>query len=193
MPFSDGTREYTTDGSSLGGYVNLAKAGIDYGIGAFTPNRWGQAVADELAASGCFRAVRFVADISQGNDDEVIVAGIVTKADVPIIGGADPVRFAVSLNARTGRGGKIFWDKAVSRDEAPGAGYGLGCGFNRQCAIDRRHAHHNDLLRGMYLEARQDLVATLARDRVAANERPDRPAPAGSVDETIERILEEKR
>jgi hypothetical protein len=189
LPFADGTREYTTDGSSLGGYVNLAKSGIDHGVDAFTSNRWGKAFADELAASGCFLAVRYVTDISQGADDEVIVAGTVMKADVPILGGADPVRFAVSLNARIGRDGRTIWEKAVSRDEALGVGYALGCGFNRQCAIDRRHAHHNDLLRGMYLEARQDLVATLARDRGDASERPGRPASAGSADETIEGIL----
>lgn len=192
LPFADGTREYTTDGSSLGGYVNLAKSGIDHGIDAFTPNRWGKAFADELAASGSFLAVRFISEISQGADDEVIVAGTVTKADVPILGGNDPVRFAVSLNARTGRDGRTIWEKAVSRNEALGVGYALGCGFNRQCAIDRRHAHHNDLLQGMYFEARRDLVATLARDRADANEPTGRPAPAGTVDETIEGILKGK-
>jgi hypothetical protein len=192
LPFVDGTREYTINGSSLGGYVNLAKTGIDYGISAFTPNRWGKAFADELSASGCFHAVRFVSDISQVVNDEVVVAGTVTNADVPILGGSDPVRFAVSLNARVGRDGKAFWEKALSKDEALGGGYSLGCGLNRQCAIDRRHSHHNDLLRVMYLEARQDLVASLASDRGDKNERFDKNGSHGSVDETIEFILKDK-
>jgi hypothetical protein len=197
LPFTDGTGEYTRHDSSKGGYVNLAKTGIDYGIGPFTPNRWGEAFAAELAASGGFQAVRFVADISGGADDEVIVAGTVTKADVPIIGGSDPVRFAVNLNARIGKDGRPFWDKTVSREDATGGGYGVGCGFSRQCAIDRRHAHHNDLLRGIFIEASADLTKSLSsrsgsrggENGLSSGASPSLLPSTESLDETIEEIL----
>jgi len=195
LPFRDGTEEYTRKGSSLGGYVNLAKTGIDYGIAAFPPNRWGKAFADELAASGKFEAVRFVSDISEGDNDEVIVTGTVTKADVPILGGSDPVRFAVILNARTGRDKPPFWNKAVSREDALGVGYALGCGLDRQCAIDKRHAHHNNLMREMFLEAREDLTESLASPSGNRGKSPrffPSASPAQtpeSVDEMIEGIL----
>jgi hypothetical protein len=197
LPFRDGTAENTRQDSSLRGYVNLAKTGIDYGPAAFPPNRWGKAFADELAASGKFRAVRFVSDISEGDDDEIIVAGTVTKADVPILGGSDPVRFAVILNARIGRDKPPFWNKVVSRYDALGVGYALGCGLDRQCAIDQRHAHHNDLLREMFLEARVALAESLSSrsgSRVkesgfSPSATPSQQQTPVSVDETIEFIL----
>ncbi len=197
LPFRDGTGEYTRNGSSLGGYVNLAKTGIDYGIAPFPPNRWGKAFADELAASGKFQAVRFVSDISEGDDDEIIVAGTVTKADVPILGGSDPVRFAVSLNARIGRDKPPFWNKVVSRENSLGVGYALGCGLARQCAIDQRHAHHNNLLREMFLEARVDLAESLSsllgnrvkESGLSPSAYPAQQQTPESVDETIEFIL----
>ncbi|MDO8944792.1 MAG: hypothetical protein Q7U75_16545 [Desulfobacterales bacterium] len=196
LPFRDGTEEYTRNGSSLGGYVNLAKTGIDYGIAAFPPNRWGKAFADELAASDGFQAVRFVSDISEGADDEILVAGTVTKADVPILGGgSDPVRFAVRLNARIGRDKPPFWNKVVSREGSKGVGYLSGCGLDRQCVIDRRHAHHNDLMREMFREARVDLAKSLSSrsgSRVKESGFSPSASPAQtpeSVDEMIEGIL----
>ncbi|PKN11334.1 MAG: hypothetical protein CVU69_13125 [Deltaproteobacteria bacterium HGW-Deltaproteobacteria-4] len=188
LPFRDGTAENTRQDSSLRGYVNLAKTGIDYGVAVFPPNRWGKAFADELAASAKFQAVRFVSDISEGDDDEIIVAGTVTKADVPIPGGSDPVRFAVILNARIGRDKPPFWNKVVSRENSLGVGYALGCGLDRQCAIDQRHAHHNNLLREMFLEARVDLSETLSSRSGSRGKESSAQTPE-SVDETIEFIL----
>jgi len=200
LAFADGTGEYTRHNSSTGGYVNLAKTGIDYGIGAFPPNQWGKAFADELKASGEFREVRFVFDLSEGANDEVIVAGTVTKADVPLPGSSDPVRFSVSLNARVGRDGQIFWEKPVAREDAAEGGYATGCGFDRQCAIDRRHAHHNDVLRGMFLEASADLATSLSsrsgrqgkEDVLPPGVSPLTVPSMESVDETIEGILNGK-
>lgn len=200
LAFADGTGEYTRHDSAKGGYVNLAKTGIDYGIAAFAPSQWGKACADDFAASGEFREVRFAFDRSEAANDDVIVAGTVMKADVPLPGSTEPVRFTVSLNARNGRDGQIFWEKTVSREDAAVGGYATGCGLDRQCAIDRRHAHHNDLVRGMFLEAREDLAKSLSSgsgsqgtgDMLPPGAAPSTVPAMKSVDETIEGILNAK-
>ncbi len=61
LPFVDGTENFTMRGSVFSdGRYNLAKAGMYKSMDALTPEFWGKSFADELAASGSFRAVRFV-------------------------------------------------------------------------------------------------------------------------------------
>ena len=196
LPFADGTGEYTQRDSSRGGYINLAKSGIDYWIGTVTPGQWGKAFADELTASGEFLDVRLISDISEGANDEVIVTGTVRNMDVPLPGSFEPVRFSVSMNARNGKIGQIFWEKSVSREDAAADGYNTGCGFDRQCGVNRRHAHYNDLLRTIFLEAKADFAKRIASSSgsqgidLLSPGVPSSTLPSKkSVDETIEDIL----
>lgn len=193
LPFEDGTEDFTKRTTSSGGYVNLAKSGIDYRINFLPPDQWGKAFADDLASSGAFPLVRFVYDASEAADDEVVIAGIVTKAYLSIHGRPDPSLCTVSLNARTGKQGRVFWEKITSREEILGIGYGEGCGFERQCAIDQCHTHFNRILRGVFLEARQDLIRTLVRDGVSNKDAPSsKISVPESVDRLIEHIIKEK-
>lgn len=193
LPFVDGTEGFTQRTTSHGEYVNLAKSGVDYRINLLPPDQWGKAFADELAASGSFQQVRFVYDISEVADNEVVIAGVVTKAYLAIASRTNPSLFAVTLNARTGKQGRAFWEKSTSREEVSGAGYGEGCGFSRQCAVDQYHAHWNKIVMGAFLDARQDFVTTLLRRGGGKKDEPsNKTATPESVDLLIKHIIKEK-
>ena len=70
LPFEDGTENFTKRGSTLSdGQYNLAKTGIPGVMTAMPPEFWGKSFADELAASGSFRSVRFVYSPSEIKDE----------------------------------------------------------------------------------------------------------------------------
>jgi hypothetical protein len=197
LPFKDGTEDFTRRGSVLnGGYFNLAKSGYSGMIEALPPPVWAKFFADDLAASGNFRSARFVSDVSEAADDEVIVEGTVTKAYFAIHR-TDPSRFAVALNARVGGQGKPFWEKPVSREMALGKKYGAGCGLSVQCSLDLVHGHHNRMMQELFAEARAGLVEKLASlsgslpgDVVPPSAiAPVQPQSHESVDGEIDRIL----
>jgi hypothetical protein len=192
LPFKDGTEDFTQRGSSsAGGYINIAKAGYRSIITALPPPLWAKYLADDLAASGDFRSVRFAYDTSEISSEEVIIEGTVLKAYHPFMG-TDPNLFAVRLDARIGKGGKAFWQKDISRQDAFGAGYGVGCTVSLQCVIDVRHSHYNRILREIFIEARQDLIAALREGTGGKDGLSGKPAATGTVDELIGNILRGK-
>jgi hypothetical protein len=193
VSFSDGTEDFTKRGSVMsGGYFNLAKSGYSGMIEALPPQIWAKFFADDLAASGSFRSARFVFDVSEAADDEVIVGGAVTKAYFAIHR-TEPSRFALALNARRGRHGSPFWEKSVSSDAALGKAYGEGCGLSIQCSLDLVHGHHNRMMQALFAEARADLLRALepapgSGEAIAAPTPAPSPSPE-SVEKTIDRIL----
>lgn len=83
LPFKDGTEDFTKRGSIFASetlFYNLAKSGISGMIPALTPDLWAKAFADEMAASGAFRAVRFVYTPSELVDEDLFIEGAVLKA-----------------------------------------------------------------------------------------------------------------
>ena len=193
LPFKDGTEDFTRRGSDMGpgGYVNIAKAGYRSIITALPPPLWARYLAEDMAASGDFRAVRFAYDTSEISNDEVMIEGTVLKAYHPFWG-TDPNLFAVRLGARIGKDGKTFWQKDISRQDTFGAGYGVGCMFSLQCVIDVRHSHYNKILREIFLEARQDLIAALQGGTGGKDELSGKSAAPETVDELIGNILRGK-
>jgi len=192
LPFKDGTEDFTQRGSSsAGGYINIAKAGYRSIITALPPPLWARYLADDMAASGDFRAVRFAYDTSEISNDEVMIEGTVLKAYHPFMG-TDPNMFAVRLDARIGKDGKTFWQKDISRQDTFGAGYWVGCAVSLQCAIDARHSHYNKILREIFLEARQDLIAALQGGTGGKDELSGKSAAPETVDELIGNILRGK-
>ena len=203
LPFKDGTEDFIKRGSVLAPeslYYNLAKAGIGGQMTALTPDLWAKAFADDTAAAGVFRSVRFVYGPSELVDEDFYIEGTLEKATVS---GAwvNPSEFALGLRAIRRADKKPVWEKEVSRvwKNTPATLY-KGCGgMAIQCMVDRHHADANRAMREIFAEARADLVGTLASDsgsRAGEGGIPPTGSPAPqapeSVEQTIERLLKEK-
>ena len=210
LPFKDGTEDFTKRGSVLAPetlYYNLAKAGIGGQITALTPDLWAKAFADDTAAAGVFRSVRFVYGPSELVDEDLYIEGTLEKATVS---GAwvNPSEFALGLRAIRRADKKPVWEKEVSRvwKNTPATLY-KGCGgMAIQCMVDRHHADANRVMREIFAEARADLMATIAsRSGIRAGGKDPRPAPSAageatdsgtakpeSVEQTIDKILRGK-
>lgn len=200
LPFGDGTGDYAVRGSVLtpGNCThNLAKGGIGGRITALTPDLWAKAFADDLAASGAWRSVRFVYGMPELADEDFIVEGTLLSADSGLLHLKGPNRFALSLAARRKEGGGPVWVKEVVREWEIPDGFFAGCGFPEQCRTDRAHADVNRMMQALFSEAAADLARTLSplsAGRAGEDVRTPAasPAPAAapeSVDETIEGIL----
>jgi hypothetical protein len=163
LPFKDGTENFTDRGSVFisGGQYNVAKAGIAATMTALTPELWAKSFAEDLAASGSFRAARFIYSPSELADEDIFVEGTLTKAYVGKT--FDNFNeFAISLGALTRSDKRLVWEKEVTRRwKTPGNAY-AGCGMGIQCSVDKFKAEYNKAMQGMFAEARADLVATLA-------------------------------
>ncbi|MCR4310253.1 MAG: PDZ domain-containing protein [Deltaproteobacteria bacterium] len=179
LPFKDGTEDFTKRGGIFAPetlYYNLAKSGISGTINALTPDLWAKAFADDTAAAGSFRAVRFVYTPSELVDEDLYIEGTVLKATAA---GAwvNPSEFALGLRALRRADKTPVWEKEVSRawKNSPATLY-KGCGgMAVQCMVDRHHADTNRVMREMFAEARTDLVATLSGSQAGGGGTP----PAG--------------
>lgn len=210
LPFKDGTEDFTDRGSVFisGGQYNVAKAGIAATMTALTPELWAKSFAEDLAASGVFRSVRFIYGPSELVDEDISIEGTLTKAYVAKMF-ENFNEFAVSLRALTRSDKRIVWEKEVTRRwKTPGNTY-AGCGMGFQCGVDKFKAEYNKAMQGMFAEARADLVATLSSNQggwpeagglpVVVGEparpgtsRPSAPPAQESTEQTIERILKGK-
>ncbi|MDD5762605.1 MAG: hypothetical protein PHP88_08885 [bacterium] len=210
LPFKDGTESFTKRGSVFAPealYYNLAKSGISGMITALTPDLWAKAFADDMAASGAFRAVRFVYAQSESVDEDLYIEGSVLKATVAA-GWDNPNEFALGLRALRKADNRPVWEKEITRVwKLPSTLYD-GCRTN-QCSMDRYHADKNMVMREMFAEARADLVSTLASlsgSRAGEDGLPPAASPGEAVQDkgassppapesaegTIERILKAK-
>lgn len=193
LPFADGTEDFTKRGSVLAPATlsyNLAKGGISGLITALTPEFWAKSFVDETAASGDFRAVRFLYGPQELSDEDYLVEGTVEKAT--FAGNYQgPNDFVLALKATRRANNRTVWRKTISHTwGTPQKTLYAGCGeFGSQCIVDR---HKEDILRAMraiFSTARADLVAGLAAPTEAGlDELATEPRP-GSVDATIEEIL----
>ena len=212
LPFKDGTEDFTKRGGILAPetlYYNLAKAGISGTITALTPDLWAKAFSDDMAASGAFRAVRFVYSPTELTDEEFYIEGTVEKAYAA--GAWDtPSEFALRLRALRRADNRLAWEKEVTRVWKTQRTLYDGCGkMGIQCMVDRGHANMNGVLRGIFAEAREDFVGTLASlsgSRAGEDGLPPAASPGEarkdkgtstppapeSVEETIEKILKVK-
>lgn len=198
FPFADGTEDFTKRGSVLspeGLSINLAKTGIQGSLDALTPEYWAKAFADETAASGDFRSVRFVYAESELSGEDYRIEGTVDKATVR--GGDQPNEFALRLRAFRAADRAPAWEKPVSRRwKRTAAELVAECGpRNAECRVERHRADLDRAMREMLKEAGGDLARALAPPDVSVSpgglppeESPAVPAPE-SVDREIERIL----
>lgn len=202
LPFKDGTEDFTYHGSYLSDAktvtYNLAKAGIPDQIDAVTPELWAKAFANDLAASGSFRAIRFIYSPSELADEDYCVEGTLERADKPLLDGR-PSEYAVTLRSSRRADKKPVWEKRVSLIGVVPVKKYLECSdFWPQCVADEVQADMNHVMREMFAEARSDLLKTLA-SLPGSRAGADAPMPAGSpatpapesVDGEIERILKD--
>lgn len=192
LPFSDGTEDFVQRGSVFAPetvYYNLTKP--DAGsINRMPAWMWGKAFAQELAASGRFRSVRFVFGPSDLVAEKFYVEGTIEKAIGAYEHAANriPNLFALRLRALRRTDGKQVWEKSVSRSWTYDPHIVEDCD-STQCAVDRYHAEANRAMQEMFAEAEADLAARLEVDATggAAAERGD--AVPETVDSAIKRIL----
>lgn len=211
LPFKDGTEDFTKRGSIFDPEsltYNLAKSGISGTITALTPDLWAKAFADEMAASGAFRSVRFIYSPSELLDEEFCIEGTVEKA---YAAGAwtNPSEFALGLRGLRRTDNRLIWEKVVSREwKTPKTVYD-GCGMGIQCMVDRSHAETNRVMQGMFAEAGADFAAAIGAlsgggtgggghravpAAAGGSAKPEASGPAApdSVERTIKSILEGK-
>ncbi|HQU14221.1 MAG TPA: hypothetical protein PKV70_08215, partial [Thermodesulfobacteriota bacterium] len=177
---------------------NLAKAGIVGQITALTPELWAKAFADDMAASGAFRAVRFIYSPSELVDEDFYIEGTLEKA-YAAGGWTKPSVYAVRFRAVRRSDNRPAWEKEVTREWMSRKSDFDGCGTKMQCMADRSHAAMNLIMQGMFAEARGDFMAALGipsgsragEDGLPAAASPTPPAPE-SLEQTIDRILKAK-
>jgi len=198
LPFEDATEAYEKKGSVFKPetlWFNLARGGIGGTIEPVTAPLWARSFAQELAASGRFRAVRYCTEAAEAVGDDYLVSGVLLHADV---GGAfeSTSRFELRLSAVRRQGGQRVWERTVLRTPKGDRQEYDGCGASVTCMNERSHASLNRMLADMFEEAGADLASAIAGK---AGARPaavppagGKPAPAEPVDETIRKILEGK-
>src|SRR5512138_3860751 len=83
LPFEDGTGEFKSRRSASDPKrreFNLVQSAIPGTTTALTPELLAKAFADDLAASGGFRSVRFVFSMAEIADEDLLLGGTVEKA-----------------------------------------------------------------------------------------------------------------
>lgn len=199
LPFKDGTENFTTRGTIFNGMThNLAKGGITIQITALTPELWAKAFANDMAASGAFRTVRFIYSPSELSDEDFYIDGTLRKAYF-FTDGSLSNEFTLGLRTVQRVGNKLVWEKEVTKAWKLPNDIFDGCGLGQQCKNDRLHAEINRVMRGLFEEARTDLVRSLggqsgnqAGDAGIAPTTFPLPLDSESVDSEIEKALNGK-
>jgi hypothetical protein len=197
LPFRDGTENYTSRKFPLPPprdytyQYNLAKVGIPSQVTALTPDFWAKGLADDMAASGAFRSVRFIYGQDELVDEDFCIDGTVEKANAT----ADRDRvseYALVFRAWRRTDKRPIWEKSVTRAPRTTEIQPRG-GFSTQVWVDAAHADTNQSMRSIFAEAATDLMKTLAPLSVVNELGVDRPLKASpapdSADKEIERIL----
>jgi hypothetical protein len=213
LPFEDGTENFTKRevGGSSNDTIYSTNIVKSYSgtwqiplTDPLIPEVWSKSFAEELAASGAFRSVRFLFSPSEPGEEDLYVEGTIRKAYLNLPPTA-PSEYALALRARRRTDQSILWEKSVeSRWNHPWI-TDRDCPFEPRCLENQRHAQINRVMQGLFREAATDLAARLesaswpgtgssggtGADGNPPGAPPAGPAP-GSVDETVESILKEK-
>lgn len=198
FPFKDGTEDFTKRGSMFDPEsltFNVARSGIFGIISPLTPELWAKAFADEMAASGSFREVRFIYSPTELSDEEFYIEGTLEKA-YAAGGFTKPSEYVLSLQAVRRSDNRRAWQKKVTRELLTRKSDFDMCGTKLQCMAERSHEGMNLLMQDMFAEARADFMATqgfVQRGRAELDSATTvTPLNPESVDETIESILHGK-
>lgn len=202
LPFPDGNGATVAGGKRPvdPGRLDLTKVGLFGMIDPVPPEAFAKAFADELAASGRFRAVRSVRTAGDLPDADVRVEVGVEKAAIAASGNVSS-EIAIRFRALRGAERLPAWEHIVARrwTDPPDlyeecARANLKPELAVRCYADRMHERLNDEMRALFSDAGSMLAAALgppAGDDPGGGEpKPGRPAqPPESDDELVERIL----
>jgi hypothetical protein len=201
LPFKDGTENFTILGSMFDAEsltFNLAKSGIAGIITPLTPEMWAKALADDMAASGSFRAVRFIYSPTELSGEDFYIEGKLEKA-YAAGGFTKPSEYVLWLQAVRRSDNRPAWEKRVTRELLTRKSDFDPCGTNIHCMADRSHEGMNLVMQGMFAEARADFMASqgFTPGGIAVLDTQEEgsnapPLDQESVDETIEKILKGK-
>lgn len=201
LPFKDGTEDFTKHGSMFDAEsltFNVARSGIFGIITPLTSELWAKAFADDMAASGSFREVRYIYSPSELIDEEYYIEGTLEKA-YAAGGFTKPSEYVLWLQAVRRSGNRPAWQKKVTRELMASKSDFNVCGTKIQCMAERSHAAMNLVMQGMFAEARADFIASqgfapggsTVQDQLRGEVSAPSPA-TDSVDEIIEMILKKK-
>jgi hypothetical protein len=207
LPFPDGNGATAAGGKRPvdPGRLDITKVGLFGMIDPVTPEAFAEAFADELAASGRFRAVRFVHEAGELPDADIRVEVAVEKASIAASGNMSS-EIAIRFRALRGAERQPAWEHIVARRwtdppdlYAECARANLKPELAVRCYADRMHERLNEEMRALFSDAGGMLAAALGEhpegDETGGGEpKPGRPAQSPeSDDDLVERILKESR
>jgi hypothetical protein len=201
VAFEDGTRNFTSEGNILSGHVfNLARTDINslslspvpvfsvsplFTVSSLPAANWSKALAEDMAASGTFRSVKFVFAPSEATDEEIVVEGALTKAYFTTIGDK-PDEFVLHLKIRRMADNTVLREGDVGKTGVRPSGLTTTCLTYGGCVVGRINKYLNGIMQGIFADVRRDLVLVLAPPPAE-----NKPTPPGreSPEEVIQRIL----
>jgi len=201
VAFEDGTGNFTSEGNIISGHVfNLAKTDINslsinpipmlsvsplFTVSSLPAANWSKALAEDMAASGAFRAVKFVYAPTEVTDEEIVVEGVLTKAYFTTISGK-PDEFALRLKVRRMSDNTVLREGDVGKTGVRPSGLTTTCFTYGGCIVGRINKYLNEVMQGIFAQVRRDLVRALEPPPVEK-----KPVPAGveSPEDVVKRIL----
>jgi hypothetical protein len=200
VAFEDGTRNFTSEGNIFSGHVfNLARTDINslslspvpvfsvsslFTVSSLPAANWSKALAEDMAASGTFRSVKFVFAPSEATDEEIVVEGALTKAYFTTIGDK-PDEFVLHLKIRRMADNTVLREGDVGKIGVRPSGLTTSCLTYGGCVVGRINKYLNGVMQGIFADVRLDLVRALA---TPPDKKPDIPGQ-DSPEEVIQRIL----
>jgi hypothetical protein len=171
VAFEDRTRDFTSEGNIFSGHVfNLARTDINglslntgaaFSVSSLPPARWAKSLAEDMAASGAFRSVKFVFGPSEVTDEDIVVEGALTKAYFTTINDK-PDEFVLHLKVRRMSDNTVVREGDVGRSGVRPRGFTSGCFSYGGCVVGRIHDYLNGVMQGIFADVRRDLVRSLA-------------------------------
>jgi hypothetical protein len=195
VAFEDGTRDFTSEGNIFSGHVfNLARTDINglslntgaaFSVSSLPAANWSKALAEDMAASGAFRSVKFMYAPSEVTDEEIVVEGALTKAYFTTISDK-PDEFVLHLQVRRMPDNTVLREGDVGRIAVGPRGLLTSCLTYGGCVVGRINKYLNGVMQGIFADARRDIVLSLAPPPAEK-----KPIPPGqdSPEEVIQRIL----
>jgi len=194
VAFEDRTRDFTSEGNIFSGHVfNLARTDINglslntgaaFTVSSLPAAKWSKSLAEDMAASGAFRSVKFMFAPSEVTDEEIVLEGALTKAYFTTINDK-PDEFVLHLKVRRMPGNTVVREGDVGKIGVRPGGLTTTCFTYGGCVVGRIHEYLNGVMQGIFADVRRDLVLALAPP---PEKKPDVPGQT-SPEEVIKNIL----
>ena len=195
VAFGDGTRDFTSEGNIFSGHVfNLARTdinglslntGASFSVSSLPAANWSKALAEDMAASGAFRSVKFVFAPSEATDEEIVIEGALTKAYFTTISDK-PDEFVLHLKVRRMADNTVLREGDVGKIGVRPSGLTTTCLTYGGCVVGRVNKYLNGIMQEIFADVRRDLVLALAPPPA---EGKTVPPGQESPEDVVKRIL----